>query len=63
VAIVSFILAKAVYWRQGGVMIAGALLGGYFAAHYALKLPQPWVRRFVIAIGAGMTVYFFVLAY
>jgi len=44
-------------------MIAGALLGGYFAAHYALKLPQPWVHRFVIAIGVGMTVYFFVLAY
>jgi uncharacterized membrane protein YfcA len=63
VAVVTFILAKAVYWKQGGAMIAGSLLGGYFAAHYALKLPQSWVRGFVIAVGAGMTVYFFEKAY
>ncbi len=44
-------------------MIAGALAGGYFGAHYAQKLPQPWIRRFVIAVGIGMTVYFFAKAY
>jgi uncharacterized membrane protein YfcA len=44
-------------------MIAGAILGGYFAAHYAQKLPQAWIRSFVILVGAGMTVYFFVRAY
>jgi uncharacterized protein len=63
VAVITFIVAKAVYWKQGGVMIAGSLLGGYFGAHYALKLPQSWVRGFVIAVGAGMTIYFFVKAY
>jgi uncharacterized protein len=63
VAVVTFVVAKAVYWKQGGVMIAGSLLGGYFGAHYALKLPPSWVRGFVIAVGAGMTVYFFVKAY
>ena len=44
-------------------MIVGALAGGYFGAHYAQKLPQVWVRSFVILVGTGMTIYFFVKAY
>ena len=44
-------------------MIVGAVVGGYFGAHYAQKLPQAWVRWFVILVGAGMTVYFFAKAY
>ena len=40
-------------------MILGALVGGYFGAHYAQKLPQSWIRWFVIVVGTGMTVYFF----
>ncbi len=63
VAVVAFIVAKAVYWPQGLVMIVGGVVGGYFGAHYAQKLPQLWVRYFVIAVGAGMTVYFFAKAY
>ena len=45
------------------LVICGAALGGYFGAHYSLRLPQLWVRWFVIAVGAGMTAYFFVRAY
>lgn len=63
VAVVTFILARAVYWPQAGVMIAGALIGGYFGAHYAQRLPAVVVRWFVILVGSGMTVYFFVKAY
>jgi len=63
VAVITFIVAGAVVWKQGVVMIAGALLGGYLGAHYALKLPQAWIRVFVIAVGTGMTVYFFWRAY
>lgn len=62
-AVVAFIFAHAVVWKQGGVMIGGALVGGYFGAHYAQKLPQSWIRWFVIVIGTGMTVYFFWKAY
>jgi uncharacterized protein len=58
-AAVVFIASHAVYWPQALVMICGAALGGYFGAHYSLRLPQVWVRWFVIAIGAGMTLYFF----
>ncbi len=63
VAVITFIVAGAVVWKQGTIMIAGALLGGYLGAHYALKLPQAWIRWFVIVVGTGMTVYFFWKAY
>ena len=62
-AVITFIVAGAVVWKQGTIMIAGALLGGYLGAHYALKLPQAWIRWFVIVVGTGMTVYFFWKAY
>ena len=63
IAVLIFILKHAVYWPQAIVMIAGAALGGYFGAHYSLRLPKLWVRWFVIAVGSGMTAYFFVHAY
>jgi uncharacterized membrane protein YfcA len=63
VATVVFIVKGAIYWPQAIVMIAGALIGGYFGAHYAQKLPPAWIRGFVILVGAGMTVYFFAKAY
>jgi uncharacterized membrane protein YfcA len=63
VAVIVFIVKRAVYWPQAVVMIAGALVGGYFGAHYALRLPQKMVRVFVIVVGAAMTAYFFVRAY
>ena len=63
IAVVVFIAKGAIYWPQAIIMIAGALVGGYFGAHYAQKLPQAWVRWFVILVGAGMTVYFFWKAY
>jgi hypothetical protein len=63
IAVIIFIVRHAVYWPQALVMILGAALGGYFGAHYSLRLPPLWVRWFVIAVGAGMTTYFFVRAY
>jgi uncharacterized membrane protein YfcA len=63
VAVVTFIVAGAVYWKHGIVMIAGGIVGGYVGAHYALKMPQSWIRVFVVLVGAGMTVYFFWRSY
>jgi uncharacterized membrane protein YfcA len=62
-AVIAFVFARAIYWPQAVIMVAGAMLGGYFGAHYAQQLPQKWVRAAVIFIGAGMTVYFFAKAY
>jgi uncharacterized membrane protein YfcA len=63
VATITFVLSGAVAWPRAFVMIAGAVLGGYSAAHYAQKLPQRLIRTLVIAIGSGMTVYFFWKSY
>ena len=63
VAALVFVVKGAIYWPQAVVMIAGALVGGYFGAHYAQKLPQAWIRGFVILVGTVMTVYFFAKAY
>ncbi len=63
VAAVTFVVTGAIVWPQAMVMTVGAVGGGYLAAHYAQKLPQSWIRRFVIFVGAAMTIYFFVRAY
>jgi uncharacterized protein len=62
VAVVTFIVAHIVYWTKGAIMIAGALVGGYFGAHYAQKLPAKFVRGLVIVVGTSMTIYFFMRA-
>ena len=59
VATVTFIATKAIFWPQAIVMICGSVLGGVSTAHYAQKLPQSWVKGFVIFVGAAMTAVFF----
>ena len=63
VALITFIAKGAIVWPQAILMTVGATLGGYCAAHFAQKLPQASVRAFVLLVGSGMTVYFFVKAY
>jgi len=59
IAVVAFVIAGRVMWPQALVMVAGAVVGGYFGAYYAKKLPASTVRGFVIAVGFTMTAYFF----
>ena len=59
VATVTFVATKAIVWPQAIVMTAGSVLGGYSTAHYAQKLPQSWVKGFVILVGFAMTIVFF----
>ncbi len=63
ISVVTFAIAGVVAWKQGSVMIVGAIVGGYFGAHYAQKLPPAFIRGFVILVGLGMTAYFFWKAY
>jgi uncharacterized protein len=59
-AVVTFIMARAVLWPQCVVMIAGALTGGWFGAHFAQKADPGKMRLVVIGIGVVMTTYFFI---
>lgn len=63
IAVVTFVIAGAIYWKPGAVMIVGGIVGGYAGAHYAQKVSKEWIRAFVVLVGAGMTVYFFWKAY
>jgi uncharacterized protein len=58
-AVVTFIVAGAVLWPQCIVMIAGALTGGWFGAHFAQKTDPQKMRYVVIGVGVVMTTYFF----
>ena len=59
-ALAEFIINGIVAWGPGLIMMAGAIIGGYFGAALARKIDPKWVRGFVIAIGWVMTVYFFI---
>src|ERR1700693_5446637 len=54
-ALVTFIFAGAVLWPQFTVMVAGALVGGWFGAHYAQKADPSKVRILVIGVGLVMS--------
>jgi hypothetical protein len=59
-AVITFIVAGAVLWPQFAVMVAGALAGGWFGAHFAQKADPRKVRAFIIILGLAMSAYFFV---
>jgi uncharacterized membrane protein YfcA len=62
-AVLIFVTAGTVYWPQCLVLLGGAILGGYGGAYLAQRFDSEQVRRFIIAIGMFMTVYFFARTY
>lgn len=60
VALATFIWAKAIVWPPALLMIVGSSLGGYGGAFFARKMNPQHVRRFVIFVGFGMSLYFFI---
>lgn len=63
IAAIIFIFSGIILWQQTGVMILGAILGGFGGAYYARQFDPIKVRKVVIAIGSVMTVYFFIKVY
>ncbi|HEY7834939.1 MAG TPA: sulfite exporter TauE/SafE family protein [Ktedonobacterales bacterium] len=60
VAVITFVVAGAVFWAQALVMVVGAVAGGYFGVVVARRINPTLVRYFVILVGLGMSAYFFV---
>jgi uncharacterized protein len=60
VALLTFILGHMIVWPEAAVMVVGAVAGGYAGAHFAQKMDPQHVRWIVIAVGFGMSVYFFI---
>jgi uncharacterized protein len=59
-ALVTFIVAQAIFWPHAVLMAVGATAGGYGAAHYAQKLPPRRVRQIIILVGFATSAYFFI---
>ncbi|MCZ4306608.1 sulfite exporter TauE/SafE family protein [Zoogloeaceae bacterium G21618-S1] len=58
IAVVTFVIAGAVSWPHTWIMLITAVAGGYMGARLARRLPAVWLRRMVITIGCGPTVYY-----
>jgi len=63
VAIGLFIIDRAIVWRPALVMMVGATLTGYTGAMIARRIHPLTVKRFVMLVAWGMTVYFFLKSY
>ena len=61
-AVIPFAIAHAIVWPIALVMAVGAVGGAYGGARIVRRLPPVVVRAIVIAIGAGMSLYFFIRA-
>lgn len=59
VAALCFAAFGPMLWAETGVILVGAVVGGYFGAVLARRIPAPWLRGFVILFGACMTLVFF----
>lgn len=58
-ASVLFIVGGLVYWRQTLALLAGAIVGGYLAAHYARRLDPAKARIAISILNAGITAIVF----
>jgi uncharacterized membrane protein YfcA len=63
VAVFIFIAANAVRWREGLVMLFGAILGGYCGANIGRRAPAGVIRVGTLLLSVGITLVFFVRAY
>ncbi|MFV9503774.1 MAG: sulfite exporter TauE/SafE family protein [Oscillochloridaceae bacterium umkhey_bin13] len=60
IAVVTFALAGVVQWPAALLMAVGAIIGGYGGAAIARQIKPIYIRRLVIVISVGLTIYFFV---
>ncbi|HEX5385392.1 MAG TPA: sulfite exporter TauE/SafE family protein [Gemmatimonadales bacterium] len=60
VAATMFAVSGIVDWPVALAMVVGALLGGYGGSRMAQRVPQPWVRRAIVAIGLAAFVWLLV---
>ncbi|MBV9103399.1 MAG: sulfite exporter TauE/SafE family protein [Candidatus Eremiobacteraeota bacterium] len=60
IAVIPFLLAHKIAWREALIFTVGAVVGGYVGARIARRIDPRIVRLAVVIVGVGMTVYFFV---
>jgi uncharacterized protein len=63
IAVLIFIAAQSVRWREALVMLAAAALGGYCGALIGRRAPAGIIRGGTLLLSVSITVVFFVRAY
>ncbi|OWK43559.1 sulfite exporter TauE/SafE family protein [Fimbriiglobus ruber] len=58
-SVVVFVAYQLVHWRYAAVMVMTAILGGYFGARIARRVPATLMRWVVIAIAFALAAYYF----
>lgn len=58
-SVVAFVVAGAIAWKEGLLMMVAATAGGWFGAQWARRLPAQWVRVGVVLTGLAMSAVFF----
>ncbi|MBD2747367.1 sulfite exporter TauE/SafE family protein [Microvirga sp. BT688] len=60
VAVVLFVIAGLVSWPETIIVGAASVIGGYLGVVFGRRLPASSIRWLVIAVGAALTLYFFI---
>jgi len=60
VAVVLFVASGLVSWPETLVVGAASVVGGYLGVAFGRRLPASAIRWLVIAVGAMLTLYFFI---
>ena len=63
VSATTFIIAGAISWPHTLLMIATAMAGAFAGAAFARRLPAVWLRRLVVAVGAVLSLIYFIKTY
>lgn len=58
-SVAAFVVAGAIAWAPGLLMMVAATAGGYAGARWSRRLPVTWVRTGVILTGLVMSLLFF----
>ncbi len=58
-SVITFAFAGIIYWNGAILMMITATIGGYCGAILVRRLPQSFVRYFIIFIGGAITIAFF----
>jgi hypothetical protein len=63
IAVLAFLIAGAIDWGRGGIMIVGGIAGGYAGAAIARRTDPRRVRAAVLGIAWATSTFFFVKTY
>jgi len=63
VAVLIFVAAGAVHWREGLVLLAAAILGAYCGSLIGRRAPAGAIRAVTVWLSVGITLAFFARAY